>query len=167
MKPLHTRHSKSIVLAILLCAGCSDHPPEIVAQKPLQNAAKKQQHDYLVGLWYEHQPTTEGGSRQELCERKSDGTYQVWFRRKSADGRIVESRETGEWGVSGAVYFTIFKGWLHGDQFEPTSNTNLSRYDAYHIVKLDASSFEYVNAETGNHFVATKVDKDFVLPPID
>lgn len=138
-------------------------PPTINAVKPGLSTNRTQNYEFLVGKWYEIQPTKEGGIRQTLSEKKQNGTYLNIFRIKSANGKNIEQEEVGEWGICGDIYFTIFKGWIINGRFIPAGSGPYN-YDGYHILKLTSKNFEYVNAETKDHFFAKKVSSDFALP---
>ena len=139
--------------------------PIISVSKPGENLSREMRYALLLGRWYGVQPTTEGGLRQTLIERRDDGSYVIHFRIKSASGEIKDQWEMGEWGVSGDIIFTICKGWLKNGKFVP-ADYDPYNYDAYRITKLTAAEFEYTNAETRNHFVSKKVANDFKLPDL-
>ena len=118
----------------------------------------------MVGKWYGNQPTKDGGLRQQLIQRAPDGTYGITFRVTNQDGEIIEQTEVGQWGVSGPVYFSIFRGWLDGDEFIPADSADPYNYDAYRILTLTSDFFEYEHVTTGNRFTLERVSNDFDFP---
>lgn len=117
----------------------------------------------MLGKWYGKQPTSDGGIHEWLVNRAPDGTYVIQFKRQDSDGNIKKYAEVGQWGISGDVYFTIYRGKLEYGKIYPSDMHDPTNYDAYNIVKLSESQFKYRHARTKDLFEVKKVSNDYVL----
>lgn len=117
----------------------------------------------LVGKWFGSLDLEGGGKYMWINERINDGTYRVQFR-VTASGKREESIEVGEWGVSGDIYFTIYKGDFEDGKIIPVDATNPTYRDAYRILKLTNDLFEYEGLDEGLSFSVRKVAPNFTLP---
>ena len=161
--------SRNIILALVVASlvGCaSQHTSNqvVTASKPGLTLSQEQSWQLMSGKWYGSQPTKEGGLKQHVVERFADGTYKLTFKISESDGTVRESVEVGNWGVSGTVYFTIFRGWLNGEDIRPSDPTSPYNYDAYKIVNLTKENFEYEHFTSGNKYNIKKVPTDFAFP---
>ncbi|WP_445364935.1 hypothetical protein ACJJJB_11410 [Microbulbifer sp. ANSA001] len=156
-----------IVFAGLIVTGCATTNTSSVAitsAKPSLTFSQEETWNLMLGKWYGSQPTKDGGKRQEIVERFPQGTYKITFRTYDKDGKIKEQTEAGQWGVSGPVYFTIFRGWVEDNHLSPSNPADPFNYDAYRIIKLDNEMLEYESYSSGNKYVIKKVSNDFQFP---
>jgi len=167
------------MIAITLClflfsvAGCStistpaSSPTQINVideGKPALSLSQKEKWTQLVGKWFGNQPTKSEGRIMWIAERHNDGMYRIHFRVIDASGKKVDKTELGEWGVSGSVYFTIYKGDVEGDKIVPVDPTDPYNRDAYKILKLDNEIFEYESFDPVNKYTVRRVPSDFKFP---
>ncbi|MGH2509789.1 MAG: hypothetical protein ACRDHZ_20615 [Ktedonobacteraceae bacterium] len=162
------RTSKITALLVLLtlsgCATTRTSDVAINSEKPSLTLSQDETWNLLIGKWYGSQPTKDGGVKKEIMERSPQGTYQVTFRVYDKEGKYKEQTETGYWGVSGPVYFTIFRGWVEGDHLSPSNPSNPYNYDAYKIIKLNSEVFEYESYNSRDKYATKKVHQDFEFP---
>ena len=119
----------------------------------------------MVGRWYGNQPTTDGGRKEWVVERDVRGTYEIRFLIREKDGAVEESTEIGEWGISGGVYFSIFKGWVQDGKIKASDPTDPFSYDAYKIISLKSKAFTYESFISGEKFTVINVSDNFSLDP--
>ncbi|MFD2178292.1 hypothetical protein [Veronia pacifica] len=155
---------RAILLALFMAVtGCltitSNEPTDLV--KPDLTEGSKQQWNLMIGSWYGKQPSKNGGHSEWIVNRYADGTYNIKF--KFADSS--QSEEVGEWGISGGIYFSIFKGWLKKSQFRPADPADPYNRDAYDILSLTEDAFSYRHRETGDVYRVIKVANDFRFTP--
>ena len=159
--------NKSLVLlvaSLIFLGGCGSTQTSsspVPETKPGLSKSQEEQWLLLVGKWYGEQPAKDGGTRQSVVERFSDGTYKVDFRTIKKEETIERASEVGQWGVSGPVYFTSFRGWVRGNGIVPSDPSDPYNYDAYRIIQLNDKNFEYEDYPTGTHFVVRRVASDF------
>ncbi len=120
------RHCILIVLIVLFIAGCAT-APSIYTVKP-NDSSEEPRRNLLLGRWYGEERTREGGKRLEIIDRYVDGTFKIQFRVTEGSGKVWDQTEIGLWGISGPVYFTITKGWLHDKDFSPADPTQSTFY---------------------------------------
>lgn len=146
-------------------SGISLSPPnEIDASKPALSSSQKTRWSYLIGKWFGKEATKEGGTVMWITERDDTGRYEIHFRSIDASGKVEEHIEVGEWGISGPIYFTIFKGTIENGRTLPSDSTDPYNRDAYRILRLDNNIFEYESFASGNKYKATKVPSNFIFP---
>ena len=156
-----------VVLVGLIVTGCATTETSKVAvtsEKPSLTLSQEETWNLMIGKWFGSQPTKDGGKKQEIMERSPQGTYQITFRVYDKNGKMKEQSESGYWGVSGPVYFTIFRGWVEGNQLFPSNPADPYNYDAYRIIKLNNETFEYENYSSGDKYVIRRVPNDFKFP---
>lgn len=146
------------------CATTNTSTMAVTSEKPSLTLSQEETWNLMIGKWYGSQPTKDGGKKQEIMERSPQGAYKITFRVYDKDGKHKEQAEAGYWGVSGPVYFTIFRGWVQGNQISPSNPADPYNYDAYRIIKLNNEVFEYENYSSGNKYVIKKVPNDFQFP---
>lgn len=154
------------VIAITFCLSCTSQftsATNIENSKPRLKYTQKEKWNLMVGKWFGFQPTKDGGQRKWLAERNPNGTYVITFRSYEKDGSYRESVEVGEWGISGSIYFTIFKARVIGAELYPVDPTDPYNRDAYNIVSLNKKRFEYISSDNGQHYVTEKVGQEFSL----
>jgi len=132
--------------------------------KPPLSLTQQSKWTQLVGRWFGSEMTKAGGRVMWIVERNNDGKYKIHFRIINASGNQTDKIEVGEWGVSGSVYFTIYKGDLVGDKMVPVDPTDPYNRDAYKILKLTNDSFEYESFDSSNKYSVGKVKPEFTFP---
>ncbi|WP_139169352.1 hypothetical protein [Microbulbifer yueqingensis] len=155
-----------IFISLALFSACSTSITSyevIQAVKSTEDLDSEKKWALMTGRWYGNQPTKEGGNREQIIERYPDGTYKVDFRIHKMDGSFEAHSEVGYWGVSGPIYFSIFKGWLQDGKILPSSPSNPYNYDAYEIVSLSEETFKYRSFRSDNKFTLIKVGAEFQL----
>ena len=156
-----------VLLTVIAMSGCaSQHTlnTSVTESKPSVEASEEERWLLMVGKWYGNQPTKDGGVKQHIVERYPNGSYKMTFKITDAKGNSKESSEVGNWGMSGPIYFTIFRGWLHSTGLEQSDPSSPYNYDAYNIVSLTDNLFEYSHVTTGNKYKIQKVRPDFEFP---
>ncbi len=151
----------------MLVSGCALQNTSSVAvieAKPEVKVSEERRWTLMIGKWYGSQPTKEGGLKQHIVERYPNGSYKIIFKVTDSNGGTKESVEVGNWGISGPIYFTIFRGWLHGSELEQSNPSSPYNYDAYNIVSLADEHFEYSHVTTGNSYKIQRVSADFEFP---
>jgi hypothetical protein len=118
----------------------------------------------LIGTWFGSQDTRGGEKYMWISEKKNDGTERTSFRTTDRTGKKIDKVEVGEWGVSGDVFFTIYKADLEGDKIKPANVTDPTNRDAYKILKLTDEVFEYEGLDSANRYAAKKVAAGFTFP---
>ncbi len=132
------------------------------AQEPTE--IRKNNWKLMVGTWYGTQPLNNGGTYSWVVRRNIQGQYRV-------DGEVIEPTgevklqvEVGEWGIGGNIYFSVFKGWLYGDEFSASDPTDPINRDVYTILELNENVFKYKHVDSGNTFTVKRVADDFEIP---
>ncbi|MGD1879667.1 MAG: hypothetical protein ACFB13_19460 [Kiloniellaceae bacterium] len=160
----------TILLAMLLFM-LSPHARAAVGGAEIANgqvdeslAMAKAPREIFVGRWYGETAQTDGTTKRWVVDAFPDGVFRITFRYYEEDGGYREQIEVGEWGISGPVYFLSTKGWVDDGMFLKADTRNGELYDAYKILKLDTSVFEYEHYVNGNRYQVRKVDTGFALP---
>ncbi|ODN65962.1 hypothetical protein [Methylophaga muralis] len=159
-----TKFFTFLAVPLIFLVGCETtqtSSKSVAIAKPNLSISQEDQWHLMVGKWYGNQPSKEGGAKQWIVERYPNGNYRIDFRTIKNDGNIESSSEVGQWGVSGPVYFSSFRGWLEGDNVKPSDPSDPYNYDAYQIIKLNNEIFEYEHFLTGNRFTLKRVSSDF------
>lgn len=120
----------------------------------------------LLGKWYGIAQGRGGLRREWLVERAADGTYRTDFRITHPDGRVDSQAEVGFWGVSGGIYFRIFRGWVMVDGMKLANPENPSHYDAYRIELLTGELMRYQHSENGRRYTMKRMADSFRLPVV-
>lgn len=129
----------------------------VTTYKPELTEDKKALRESFIGKWLSSQPTKDGGTRRALIERLPDSRYVVEFNIYDAKGTLIETqREFGFWGVSGGIYFTIYRGWIENDQFYQADPNDAYNYDSYKIISTAENKLEYQSLSSGNLFIYTR-----------
>jgi len=139
----------------VITVGCARRPT-LNALKPPDTSGASQR-EKLVGRWYGEQATREGGMRSETTELCPDGRATFQFHLVEKSGKVRDQTEVGLWGVSGSIFFTIIRGWLHGDRFAPADPSDPNLYDAYWIQELNDQTFRYRSVPSGDEFVTSRL----------
>ncbi|MEM9401539.1 MAG: hypothetical protein AAGA44_03490 [Pseudomonadota bacterium] len=156
-----------LVLLFALCLLCAVSN----AQNPVDPNVNRapldtlQNRENLIGTWFLSQKTTKGGLWRVLATLTADGKYTMNFEEYLDGRRIRKYTETGLWGVSGDVHFTITQGgMINGESYEVPPERP-GNYLAYRIVALNSSTFVYDSVVSGNRFRSRKVPDDYVFRP--
>lgn len=154
-----------LIAALMLCTsafgGQQTSDALVSPSKPKPSNFETVQRNLMLGKWYGNQLTNDGGLTEWIVERDIRGTYSIRFRTTRNNGTIKESTEIGEWGISGAVYFSTMKGWVIDGRIKPSDATNPYNYDAYKITSLTSETFAYESFASGNKFIVKKVSDNF------
>ena len=154
-----------LITSSLVLASISDEKPIITpATKPELSQKKIESWSNMVGTWYGVLTNESGIIREQITTRYEDGTYKVTFRNHETNDKYKDSTEAGNWGISGPIYFTIYRGWLEGTDFIPSDPSDPYNYDAYKIIQLDTEVFVYESYSTKTQFSLKKVPNDFEFP---
>lgn len=118
-------------------------------------AAPSEQEAMAAGTWYGE---FSGGAGQPLqrflTTRAADGTFTLHARLYDKGRTTSELRNSGLWGVSNGMYFTVTTE-INGKRtdFRSADVTN-----PYLVRNLTAISFEYQHIPSGHMFRVTRVD---------
>lgn len=152
--------------ALLVC-GCAlkgaTSNTAITNIKATLSSNEQDNWDRMIGKWYGKQPTKEGGVREWVIDRKADGVNVVDFRTIDSNNDVYRKIEIGEWGISGPIYFTIYKASVENDVLYPVAPGDPYNYDAYQIITLTDEHFTYKSFSTGNEFTVKRVDDTFAF----
>jgi hypothetical protein len=134
-----------VSLLFLLAGVAVDTSANAISEaKPPLTLEQREKWRILVGKWYGSQPTKDGGERKWIVERSPLGKFKAVFRTYEKDMTSYwEQIEVGDWGVSGPVYFTIFRGWIGKGKLKLANPADPYNYDAYKIIALTGQEFEY------------------------
>jgi hypothetical protein len=119
----------------------------------------------MVGRWYGETQTSEGRILRWITERENNGSYRTQYLLAKTEPGVEseESVEIGQWGLSGAIFFTIQRAWTRNDETQRADPANVYSYDAYELITLNERQLEYVSAGSGKRFMARRVAPDFQL----
>ena len=149
--------------AALLDVPIDPKPPGSTT-KPRSEADQKRW-NMLIGKYYGEFRTPEGERLQWTVTLLPEGLYRADLPSTASDGRVEDTIEVGEWGVSGPVIFMMFRGWLEENgKFRPSDPLNPYNNDAYRIMKLDSNHLEIVHFSTGVRYLNRRVASDFRMP---
>lgn len=112
----------------------------------------------LIGKWHGKIGIKGGGVHEWFVTRFSNGTYRIDFIHHRKDGSIKERTEIGDWGNSGNIYFTIYRGELKNDRLYPSDSSDPINYDAYVIDALKENEFTYTHARTKDNFTVKRIE---------
>ncbi|MCA8380666.1 hypothetical protein ACV22X_05370 [Burkholderia orbicola] len=102
-----------------------------------------------------------------LMNIRRDGTYSESFKVLEKGGKIRIAEETGQWGVSGNVFFTITTGrGEDGKVIAEVDQSDAYYYDAYLIDYANDGENSIRHILTGDVFVSRRVGDDFAFPGI-
>ncbi len=153
-----------LLFTLASCATRPVQPLAVQSDKPEDSDAVTRRFQMMVGTWTGEDITTKGEVRRERVERHHDGTYVIQFRTYAKDGSYEDDVETGEWGISGDIYFTFMHGWIQDGQLVPANPGDPFFDDAYTILELTDTEFKYKAADVGTEFTDKRVPPDYRLP---
>ena len=152
-------------VVVLFALGGCESERVITDAKPVLPNDQVAAWNLLIGTWYSKQPLKEGGYRETIAAKYSDGTYKIRFRARHENGTVVDNTEIGVWGFSGGVHFTIFRGWVQEDSSViPSDTSDPYNYDAYQVLKLTQDEFEYRTFAGRKHIFCEKSQRKFRFP---
>jgi hypothetical protein len=156
------RLSLCIIVSILLCS-CSIFEKRIVGITPQTSAKQEADWNMMCGKWYSKTKTVKNEIREELCEMFQDGTYLLKFKRVDTKGHSEFTIESGEWGISGGILFTITKSINFNGVDEQIDVLSPYHRTAYKIKKLSSSQLIYTHLTMNETYTDSKVNKEFDL----
>lgn len=150
------------LISIMLCS-CSIFENKVSLYLPQPTLTQKANWKNICGKWYSKTITKENDTLEQICDRYEDGTFIILFKITDVKGDKTLQTESGEWGISGNIYFTIIKVITeNGEQGEVDVLSPLYR-DAYIIKSLTDKKMVYQHINTKDIYVDKKVDKKFEL----
>lgn len=153
----------AVILGVaVMTVGCVRGPTLNVTKPSDPSGASLR--EKLIGRWYGEQTTKDGGKRSEIAELCPDGTVTFQFHLFEKSGNVRDQMEVGLWGVSGSIFFTIIRGWLHGDRLRRADPTDANLYDAYWIQELNEHTFRYKSVPSGDVFVTSRAPEPPTCP---
>lgn len=157
------KYAGPLVVVLMLLGCATPHTSETVVSpsKPGLSRSEHQKWILMVGKWYGRQPAKEGGIHEWIAEKDVQGRYKIRFLETDKGGKVSESTEVGDWGISGPVYFTIFRGWIRDDRFFPNDPTDPYNRDAYRIIYLTEEAFSYQHFTDGSRYTVKRVPDSF------
>ena len=144
-----------VAIACIVFVGCTSIPP-INGIKNDESEITIQQRNFLIGTWETDSTVIGGGLQTSTISQKADGTFVIDFLSTNVNGAPTKQTETGRWGVSGGIYFTITTGFMHDGEFSAADQEDPIFYDAYKIDKLDKTTFKYTHISTTDRFFSKK-----------
>jgi hypothetical protein len=166
----HRMRIISLLTIAFLVAGCGSRipgrssGPPVSATKSLTPETVTHLRHLLIGCWYGDQPTKEGGRKQWIAQRHSDGTFRIRFRISNGRGYVEEQVESGDWGVSSRFMVYVTKSLSNDTLREKVPASDPYYWDIYEILEVDSVHLEYLAVATGNRFLVRKVPFDFTMP---
>jgi hypothetical protein len=161
---------KKLIL-IIFCSNfifsCGINNNHLTDRKPYVspplNEKELYQWNTLCGKWYGKSNLEDNEKREWLVDRKNDGHYIIVFITIDQNGIREKTIEKGEWGLSGNIYFTIFKSQINnGEEVYADPSDPINR-DSYKILKLNNNLFKYKHLRTHGKYEVIKVDETFEL----
>lgn len=148
------------ILVALLIVGCSVDPSKTTVNPYSEDpdGGRQSVWNALIGSWRGSQATIDGDTYEWVMTQFNNGKYVLEGRLIGKDGAEAFQMEVGEWGASGNIKFTIFKGWLKGDECVPSDPRDPTNYDAYEVVSITSTEIVYRNLDNESLFVAKKVE---------
>ncbi|WP_146105502.1 hypothetical protein [Psychrosphaera saromensis] len=149
----------TIGICLVILSGCASTDKNVVTEyKPLMTAEQQVLRDGFVGKWRSEQPNKNGGTNITIKNMMRDGRYVNEFKVLDSSSKLkIESKEFGFWGVSGGIYFTMFKGWIENDELVPSDPTDVYNYDSYKIISFKPDELVYESLVSGNHYTYSRV----------
>ena len=143
------------------CVPTNTSDLAIIDVKPMLTESQEERWALMVGKWYSRQSIKAGGVKEEILEFFPDGKSLITFKISDLNKNTQISRELGLWGVSGDIYFSIFIGHIKNSNLQKSNLGDPYNYDAYRILQLNESVFEYEHVTTGNRYTSKKVSADY------
>jgi len=156
------RLSFLVFLSVLL-AGCSIFENRIVGDLPLPTSKQETDWKNMSGKWYSKTITKDKEIREELCDRFQDGAFILKFKTTDKSGNVTIELESGEWGISGNIYFTVIKAITTDGVPEEIDVLSPYYRDAYKIKSLTENIMVYKHSIQNDTYKDTRVNKNFEL----
>lgn len=160
----------TVTIVFIMLIACSDQgTPSISVDgvKPSLSLDQEKAWRTMTGTWYGSQPKKGGGQHDWIVVRDNTGAYQITFRSYDKNGDYEDSIEVGEWGISGPIYFSIFKARVKDGEFISVDPTNPYNRDTYKIISLSETEFIYESFTSDNRFTLKRVEDDFTFTQIN
>ncbi|MFZ4724845.1 MAG: hypothetical protein ACOYMD_05320 [Paludibacter sp.] len=149
-------------ISIMLCS-CSIFENRVLAFLPEPTLKQNADWKNRCGKWYSKSITKENETREEICDSYEDGTFILKTKTMDKEGNITIHIESGEWGISGNIYFTIIKAITENAVQGEVDVLSPFYRDAYKIKSLSDKKMVYQHINTKDIYVDIKVDKNFEL----
>ncbi|MFB6342770.1 hypothetical protein ACE1ET_13660 [Saccharicrinis sp. FJH62] len=150
----------TLLTLVVLISSCSTLKS---VYSPSLTEKDKNDWNLMTGKWYGSEISQDGSKLEWLTDRSVDGLYTINFKLTKPNGKMFKQSENGEWGISGGVYFSIYKILLKDGIAEVQNATNPHNRDTYKVLKLNEKEFVYKNFRTGIKYKVIKVDSTFEL----
>lgn len=150
----------SVVFALGTYTTVSAHEEceTITAIKPELSENKVSIRKAFIGKWHSKQPTKDGSTRETIIQRLPDSQYLIEFKFFDAKGNLEKSqKEFGFWGVSGGIYFTMFRGQVENDKLYEVDPTDAYNYDSYKIINTSPQELIYQSLSSGNKYTYDRI----------
>lgn len=115
----------------------------------------------MVGTWYgEFAPSANSPVQRAITVqrfitvRRADGTFTLQARMYQGDKKVAEARNSGMWGISNGMYFTVTTE-VNG---MPSDAKRPEAINAYLVKALDPNRFDYMHVASGSQFTVTRTD---------
>ncbi len=152
------------IILIHLLSGCATvkqvHQPDAISTvKPELDEDKLALRESFVGKWLSHQPTKDGGFRNTVIVRHPDSRYFIEFKIYDSLGVQKDTHnEFGFWGVSGGIYFTMYRAQINNDKYYEIDTSDAYNYDSYKILSTSEQKLIYQSLSSGNKYTYKKVE---------
>ena len=149
----------TIALTLVLSGCASQQQQPAKSDRYLNESQRQSQWDNFVGHWRTQRSNVIGGKNTITIKRFKDGRFVIQF--KVFDKQEIlkeEHREMGLWGISGDIYFTMFKGWIENDRFQPADSSKAALYNAYQIIEHGADKLTYRSLSSDNTFSYQRIE---------
>jgi hypothetical protein len=144
---VRTLATVAVVLAAIACTAQTAR-----AQPTMQPMGEREQ--LAVGAWYgEYSQPPHRVVQKFITTRGADGTFAIHARLYEAGRRIGELHNSGLWGLSNGMYFTVTTE-IDGRR---TDARGTDVINAYLVQRLEGDEFEYVHVASGNRFKVRRV----------
>lgn len=138
-----------------LCMGFSAWGTHALAGPPSADETT------LVGTWLgEYSPAPGAPVQRFLTKRAADGTFTLVARMYEAGKAPTELVNTGIWGISNGMYFTVTSS-VNGT---PTNTRNPETISPYLVRDLQNDTFTFQHVLTGVLLKVSRVAPDTRLP---
>ena len=153
------KFSLTIIALAFVLSGCANQQQPEKRDVHLNVSQRQSQWDNFAGHWRTQRSNDIGGKNTITIKRFKDGRYVIQF--KIFDKQEIlkeEHREMGLWGISGDIYFTMFKGWIENDRFQPANSSKAAHYNAYQIIEHGADKLIYKSLSSDNTFSYQRIE---------